>query len=124
MAQEIREVTVSRHVDTAISNADVDAILTPANAALQTDSDGPWKGDVACDLMLKRSGDVAIFKTDAPKNAKTKEDLKLILAEKATFKLVESIDWCSHKKKPNAGNFEGCTKLGIISIAVTDYQPN
>jgi hypothetical protein len=55
-----RQLTISRHNTTTLSNAEADSILNDASTALQV-SDGP--DDVACAVALVRSGDVGMFNT-------------------------------------------------------------
>jgi len=123
-AQEIRKVSVSHHPDLTITSEEADAILKLATEAIQTDSDGRGKDDVACNMVLIRDGDILKFTNGTPKVIASEKDMEKLKLEPGTFKLVEEIKWCGRELKKDEPPFRGCAKKGEFSIAVADKIPS
>ena len=124
IAQEERKVSVSHHPGLSITNEQVDEILKIATEAIQKDSDGAGKGDVACIMVLKRDGDVIPFTNGSPKVIDSPEDMELLRSEPGIIKLVESIKWCGRELKEGEKPFPECAKKGEKFVVVVDSNPS
>ncbi|SFJ38681.1 HEAT repeat domain-containing protein [Jannaschia pohangensis] len=84
-------LTVSRHEDTTLTNADVDRIFADASAVLQADDGG---GDVACPVRLRRNGDVGVF-TTGDGSLDTSAELQAVFALAGNIKVVDDVNFCA-----------------------------
>ena len=66
-----------------------DSILTAASTVAQT-NDG--RGDVSCNVTLKRTGSITTF--GAPSFINSSADLDTVLALPGYVKVVQQINWC------------------------------
>jgi hypothetical protein len=87
-----RELTVSRHTGTTLSDADVDRILADGSAALQS-NDGA--GDVACGMAMARNGPVGAFAT-GDGSLDTQAELQAVFALAGNVKVVDDVNFCAN----------------------------
>lgn len=107
-------VTVSRHSNVAIGNADVDGYLAEGSRRLRADNDGTGNSDVACDVTLKRSVSVQLFQKGGPATINSSADEALVDSENTLYKVVTAINTCGG----DAGSVNGCATSPGNSIIV------
>ena len=89
-----------------------DSILTDASTVAQT-NDG--RGDVSCNVTLKRTGSITTF--GAPSFINSSADLDTVLALPGYVKVVQQINWCGGF----APNVIGCAPILGTSLVVVRY---
>jgi len=105
-----RNLVVKRYTSSVCSNSDADAIFAESTDILQTD-DGV--SDVACSVILQRSGSVTSFTTgDGSLDNQTEFDAVDNLS--GNVKVVNAINWCG----VIGFNFVGCAYSPATSQAV------
>ena len=101
---------VSHHNLLVFHDTVADSILTDASTVAQTNN---GRGDVSCNVTLKRTGSITTF--GAPSFINSPADLDAVLALPGQVKVVQQINWCGGF----APNIIGCAPVpGTSLVAV------
>ncbi len=105
-----------------MSNRRADAILADATNVLQTDDGGD---DVACDVKLRRRGNVTKFNS-GDGSIDNPDDFRLIMEVPGDIKVVDEINWCGdgNSRFWFMPKILGCAPIGGKSLAVVRHTSN
>lgn len=98
-----------------VAEAEADRILTDATRVLNT-ADGT--GDVACRVLLQRTGPVLPLDRSLPAEVNSAEDFDRLVAEPGRVKVVRRIRWCGSP----ADNVIGCAPKPGLSLVVVRHS--
>lgn len=108
-------LTISRHDTATLSNADATRIMADGSNVLQT-NDGA--GDIACDVELRRDGNVGVFNT-GDGQIDTNAELAEIFDLPGNIKIVDEVDFCGGFNV----NIIGCGQTPGTSFIVERFTP-
>jgi|GEM_PF-6171715 len=111
--------TVSRHVDTAFTEAEFDLAMEDVNFRLQTVNDRCV--DLACSASFVRSGAMGVFGTsgDGLDFIDTPEELSTVFDQDNRAKVVTAVDYCGGIYNPS---IIGCGRCGADGYIVESWS--
>ena len=112
-----RNLVITRHTTTALTDANADSILGDGSTVLQT-NDGP--GDVACGVALARNGAVGTFNVGDGR-IDTAAELQQTFGQAGNVKVVAQVDFCGGVLNTS---FIGCGQLPGTSFITERFTAN
>jgi hypothetical protein len=110
----VKSLSVARYTTTPLTNADTDRILTDASRVART---ADFPGDVACNVELRRSGNVAAF-TTGDGSIDSSGEFSAVIGVPGWVKAVNQINWCGSI----AAGIIGCAPVPGSSLAVVRFN--
>ena len=108
-ATEIVRISISRHKQVSLTNAEADQILQDMSDALQQ-LDTPQ--DVATDIEFVRHGNVKVLPDEVPAVINSKASFEAVRDAALGVKVIRRIEWCKESGSP----YYGCAPIGSPDI--------
>jgi len=121
-----QSISVSRHVDTVITEAQVDNKLAAATRRLRLRED-ETSGDIRCCVHLRLAKPIAAFGKSNDHDDVIQDETQLrrvLMLPGARIKLVTAIQGVHLCGTKNIGSFEGCAEIGGKNIVLAMGAPS